>query len=327
MKTSALRIPLLAAALSALTLVPLSIAQAPAVPESPQAQPIQPTTQHPALFLVGDSIIRTGTGNGDTGPWGWGYEIIPMFDATKIHVYNDALGGRSSRGYIEEGAWAKVLAQLQPGDWVIMHFGHNDAANSANYPDRTTLPGNGDETKEIESPVTHQPETIHTYGWYLRQYVKDVKSKGATMIICSPPPRNTWIDGKIKRGFDGYAAWAQEAAKQTNTLFIDLNTISADKYDALGQDSHQAPLQRQPAQPQSRSPAKRSLRSHRHQGPQNPPSQRPSPNCKIARERPKGRPVKFSQPTKPGAPYLDFEMWAFARRREPPSLPNQESPR
>jgi lysophospholipase L1-like esterase len=236
MKTSAFRKPLIAVALSTLTLLPLAHAQAPAVPDTPQAQPIQATTQHPALFLVGDSIIRTGTGNGDTGPWGWGYEIIPMFDSTKIHVYNDALGGRSSRGYIEEGAWAKVLTQLQPGDWVIMHFGHNDAANSANYPDRTTLPGNGDETKEIESPVTHQPETIHTYGWYLRQYVKDVKSKGATMIICSPPPRNTWIDGKIKRGFDGYAAWAQEAAKQTNTLFIDLNTISADKYDALGQD-------------------------------------------------------------------------------------------
>ena len=232
---------LLCTAFSALAvlalLTPIALAQAPAVPEDPKAQPIQATTQHPALFLVGDSIIRTGTGDGEHGPWGWGYEIIPMFDATKIHVYNDALGGRSSRGYIEEGAWAKVLAQLQPGDWVIMHFGHNDAANSANYPDRTTLPGNGDDTKEIESPVTHQTETIHTYGWYLRQYVKDVKSKGATMIICSPPPRNTWVDGKIKRGFDGYAAWAKEAADQTHTLFIDLNTISANKYDALGQEA------------------------------------------------------------------------------------------
>src|SRR5580704_17997664 len=81
-------------------------------------------TQHPALFLVGDSIMHTGTGNGETGPWGWGAEIIPMFDAAKIHVYNEGLGGRSSRGYIQEGAWAKIMDRLQPGHWVIVQFGH-----------------------------------------------------------------------------------------------------------------------------------------------------------------------------------------------------------
>ena len=194
-------------------------------------------TKHPALFLVGDSIMRTGTAPGDVGPWGWGYEIIPMFDSTKIHVYNEGLGGRSSRGYIQEGAWAKVMDHIQPGDWVILHFGHNDAANSQNYPDRTTIKGNGDDTQDIDSPVTHQKETIHSYGWYLRQYVADAKSKGANVIVCSPPPRNTWADGKILRGLDGYAGWAAEAAKQSGALFLDLNTISADKYDALGQEA------------------------------------------------------------------------------------------
>ena len=48
-----------------------------------QAEPLPPT-QHPALFLVGDSIVHTGTGDGSTGPWGWGAEIIPMFDAAKM---------------------------------------------------------------------------------------------------------------------------------------------------------------------------------------------------------------------------------------------------
>ena len=173
-----------------------------------RGQDVAPATVHPALFLVGDSIMKTGTGNGEKGPWGWGSEIIPLFDAAKIHVYNEGRGGRSSRGYIEEGAWAKVLAQLQPGDFVILQFGHNDATNSRNYPDRMTLKGNGDDTQEIESPVTHTNEMIHSYGWYLRQYVKDAKAHGTTAIICSPVPRNKWADGKIKRGFDGYAQWA-----------------------------------------------------------------------------------------------------------------------
>jgi rhamnogalacturonan acetylesterase len=193
--------------------------------------------QHPALFLVGDSIMHTGTGDGEKGPWGWGAEIVPMFDASKMHVYNEGLGGRSSRGYIQEGTWQKILSQLQPGDWVIVQFGHNDAANSQNYPDRTTLRGNGDETEEIVSPVTHQKETLHSYGWYLRQYVSDAKTKGANTIILSPPPRNLWLEGKVVRGLDGYAAWSTDAAKASGARFIDLNTITANKYDALGQDA------------------------------------------------------------------------------------------
>lgn len=205
------------------------------MPAQATSDPFPPQTEHPALFLVGDSIVRTGSGTGDTGPWGWGAELIPMFDPARIHVYNVALGGRSSRGYMQEGAWQKVMDRLQPGDWVIVQFGHNDAANSQNYPDRTTLKGNGDETQEIESPVTHQPEAIHSYGWYMRQYVKDAKGKGASVIVCSPPPRNKWEGGKILRGLDGYAGWAQEAARQSGAYFIDLNTISADKYDALGE--------------------------------------------------------------------------------------------
>ena len=191
------------------------------------AQTVADATRHPALFLVGDSIMKTGAGNGERGPWGMGYELIPLFDAAKIHVYNEGLGGRSSRGYIEEGAWAKVLARLQPGDYVLLMFGHNDAANSQNYPNRVSLPGNGDDTQG----------SIHSYGWYLRQYVQDTKAKGATPILCSPVPRNTWIDGKIKRGFDGYAAWAADAARLSGAQFIDLNTIAANHYDALGREA------------------------------------------------------------------------------------------
>jgi rhamnogalacturonan acetylesterase len=216
--------------------IAFSIAGTARAQEKTMTAPPTNAVLHPALFLVGDSIVKTGRGNGEIGPWGWGSELIPLFDATKIHVYNEGRGGRSSRGYIEEGAWAKIREQLAPGDFVILHFGHNDAKNSQNYPDRVTVSGNGDETQEIESPVTHQKETIHTYGWYLRQYVKDVKAKGATAIICSSAPRNTWVDGKIKRGLDGYAQWAAEAAKTSGALFIDLNTLAANHYDALGQD-------------------------------------------------------------------------------------------
>jgi lysophospholipase L1-like esterase len=217
------------------------VAAASAMAQSPtQTQPahdsIPPTspTLHPALFLVGDSIMKTGTGTGDTGPWGWGSEIVSLFDPAKIHVYNEGHGGRSSRSFLEEGLWTNALDRVQPGDFVIVQFGHNDSANSKNYPDRATITGGGDETTEFG--VGPAKKTIHTYGWYLRQYVADAKAKGATVIICSPVPRNTWVNGKIRRGFDGYAQWAAAAAKTSGALFIDLNTIAADHYDALGQE-------------------------------------------------------------------------------------------
>jgi lysophospholipase L1-like esterase len=157
-----------------------------------------------------------------------------MFDGAKMHVYNEALGGRSSRSYIEEGLWSNVLARMEPGDFVIVMFGHNDSANSKDHPDRTTITGNGEWTISVGLGDTRK--MLHTYGWYLRQYAKDGKARGATVILCSPVPRNDWVDGKIKRGFDGYAGWAADAAKESGALFLDLNNLASDCSDALGKD-------------------------------------------------------------------------------------------
>jgi rhamnogalacturonan acetylesterase len=210
------------------------LAQAASADDATLLKTNDQATLHPALFLIGDSIMKTGTPPGDHGPWGMGYEIIPLFDPAKIHVYNEGAGGRSSRGYIAEGLWAKNLARMQPGDFVIIMFGHNDAKNSENYPDRATINSGGEETVQVG--VGDKAVTIHAYGWYLRQYVKDAQAKGATVILCSPVPRNTWVDGKIKRGFDGYAQWAADAAKSSGAFFIDLNTLSADRFDTLGRE-------------------------------------------------------------------------------------------
>jgi lysophospholipase L1-like esterase len=231
-----------AAFISSLMLAAASVAQQTEAPPTTNptasSQPAVPAALHPALFLVGDSIMGTGKADAadDDGPRGYGWELIPMFDPAKVHVYNQGKGGRSSRGYIDEGSWAGVLSQIQPGDWVIVDFGHNDAANSANYPDRVTGKGNGDELSEVETR-DRAKKSVHSFGWYMRQYAREAKAKGAAVIICSPVPRNKWADGKIKRGLDGYADWAAQAASAGGASYIDLNTLAADRFDALGQDA------------------------------------------------------------------------------------------
>lgn len=63
---------------------------------------------HPVLFLVGNSTMRTGTkGNGDNGQWGWGHEVPQYFDSNKITVENHALGGTSSRTFYKQ-LWPAV---------------------------------------------------------------------------------------------------------------------------------------------------------------------------------------------------------------------------
>lgn len=63
---------------------------------------------HPVLFLVGNSTMRTGTkGNGDNGQWGWGYFAHHFFDKNKITVENHALGGTSSRTFYKQ-LWPAV---------------------------------------------------------------------------------------------------------------------------------------------------------------------------------------------------------------------------
>ena len=193
--------------------------------------------QRPTLYIIGDSTVKNGSGKGADKLWGWGSFLDESFDTTKLAVRNYALGGRSSRTFITEGHWDQVLAQLKPGDFVIMQFGHNDGApldDTARA--RGTIKGTGEDSSNIYNPIMKKNETVHTYGWYMRKYVADAKAKGATAIICSPIPRNMFKDDKVLRASVDYGKWAQETAATTGAYFIDLNAIIADQYDRLGPD-------------------------------------------------------------------------------------------
>jgi rhamnogalacturonan acetylesterase len=184
-----------------------------------------------ALFIIGDSTVR----NSSQGLQGWGDVIGSFFDQTKIKIENRARGGRSSRTFVTEGLWDQVLAELKPGDFVLMQFGHNDggAINDASRA-RGSLRGIGDETGEIDNLLTKKHETVHTFGWYMKKFISDTKAKGATPIVLSPAPRNLWKDGKVIRASDSYGKWAAESARSSSVSFIDLNDISAKHFEELG---------------------------------------------------------------------------------------------
>ena len=80
----------------------------------------------PVVFLIGASTVKCGQGKGENNMWGWGSFFEDYFDTDNLTVENWALGGRSSRTYQTEGLWHKVLAGIQPGDFLFIDFGHND---------------------------------------------------------------------------------------------------------------------------------------------------------------------------------------------------------
>ncbi len=185
------------------------------------------------LFVVGDSTAN----NNANGAQGWGDPFISYFDAKKINVLNRARGGRSSRTFITEGLWDKVLSEMKRGDFVLIQFGHNDAGatNDASRA-RGSLPGTGEETQEIDNVLTKKHEVVHTYGWYMRKMIADTKAKGAMPIVMSLTVRNIWKDGRVERGSGKFGLWAAEIAKSQNVTFIDLTTLIANKYEELGEE-------------------------------------------------------------------------------------------
>src|SRR6185436_10295998 len=192
--------------------------------------------ERPVFYIIGDSTVKNGDGTGKNNQMGWGTVITPFFDTTKIDVQNHAIGGRSSRTFITEGRWDKIIATLKKGDYVIMQFGHNDASpldDTARA--RGTIRGIGEDSTEIYNPIRKMKEVVYTYGWYMRKYVRETKAKGAIPIVCSLIPRESWKDGKVARSNDSWALWAKQIAEQEGAYFIDLNELVASKYEKMGE--------------------------------------------------------------------------------------------
>lgn len=196
---------------------------------SPPALKPNPNLQ--SLFVVGDS---TAFSNGPNQR-GWGDELANFFDSNKINVLNRARPGRSTRSYRSEGLWTRVLAELKSDDVVLIQFGHNDADKIGEGRCRGVLPGLGGETQTVTMPDGAM-ETVHTYGWYLRQYVAEIKARGATPILLSLTAKNLWLDGIFVRHQSEYGEWAGAVAGQSGAIFLDLTAMIAERYEHIGRE-------------------------------------------------------------------------------------------
>lgn len=115
------------------------------------------------IFMIGDSTMANKKLDGGNPERGWGM-VLPGFFSEDIKIDNHAANGRSSKSFISEGRWAKVISKVKKGDYVFIQFGHNDEK--------------ADSTRHTEPGTTFDDN--------LRRYVNETARKAASPY-CSIP--------------------------------------------------------------------------------------------------------------------------------------------
>ncbi|CZR32737.1 uncharacterized protein FPRO_01962 [Fusarium proliferatum ET1] len=178
------------------------------------------------LLICSDSTTANyATGNALQG---WGFYIQ---DYTALTVSNLAKNGRSTRSFINEGLWSDLLSKTATGDFVVIEMGHNDDGDPTTS-DRATLPGTGEETVTVTT-TTGSKEVVHTFGWYLRKMIADVKAKGATPVISGMVNRNYWTGNTLQSKWP-FADYAEAVAKAAGVEYINHTKYSVALFQVMG---------------------------------------------------------------------------------------------
>ena len=163
------------------------------------------------LYTIGDSTMAPNTkcdeDPGDPGR-GWAEPLQQFFDPAQLVVRNCAVSGRSTKSFIDEGRWQKVLDRIVPGDLLLIQFGHEYSKKSD--PKRYT-----------------DPET--TFKENLRRFVNEARGKGATPILATSIVRRQFgKDGTLRDSHGRYVPAAAEVAAELNVPLVDMNRLTGE---------------------------------------------------------------------------------------------------
>ena len=185
--------------------------------------------EKPTIFIASDSTVQTYESN-YYPQTGWGqtlhnffgdfveereckdceYSQAQTYETVNAIVENRAIGGRSSKSFIEEGKFDDLLEDVKPGDYVLVQWGHNDATTSR--PNRYVSP--------------------EDFGYWMQYYVDGVTQRGATPILVTPVARYSYTtneDGTLKSfvgNFEKYGDVMRKMAKEQNIPIVDLTARS-----------------------------------------------------------------------------------------------------
>lgn len=186
------------------------------------------------IFMIGDSTMANKDISGGKMERGWGM-MLKNFFTEDVIVDNHALNGRSSKSFISEGHWQKVVEKIKPGDYVFIQFGHNDEKDD---PKRHTDPGT-------------------TFDENLRKFVKETRMRGGIPVLFNSVVRRIFTNSKTAVADDDtrsnssadlvegdtlvdthgdYLLSPRNIARELDVPFVDANKITHDLEQGLGPD-------------------------------------------------------------------------------------------
>jgi lysophospholipase L1-like esterase len=166
------------------------------------------TGRAPRVHMAGDSTMADKPTDPPNPEHGWG-QLLPKFFKDPAMIVNYAANGRSTRSFIAEGRWQKLIDAVQPGDWVIIQFAHND--------------------EKIF------PNARGEFQDNLRKFVSDVRAKNAHAILATPCARRSFDDeGKLVDTHGDYPDAVRAVAKETKTPLLEMNQLTMQLEESHG---------------------------------------------------------------------------------------------
>ena len=168
------------------------------------------------IHLTGDSTMADKDIKGGTNPErGWGM-MFPNFLDEGVDVINYAKNGRSTKSFIDEGLWDKVLGNLKEGDYVFIQFGHNDSKQSDSV--RYAAPWGA-------------------YKANLEKFVLQTREKGGKPVLLTPVARRWFKEGGLDRNCHGdYPIVMKKVAEELNVPLLDMTSVTLDWLEGLGDE-------------------------------------------------------------------------------------------
>ncbi len=176
----------------------------------------------PTIYLCGNSTVV----DQNNEPWAsWG-QMIPRWFNGNVAISNHAESGLTAGTFIAQNRLAKIMSTLKDGDYVVCEFGHNDEKEKG--------PGSG---------------AWYHYTRNLKIFIDNVRSKGATIIFCTPTQRRNFNDDKktIKDTHGDFPAAMKAVAERENVPVIDLHDMTREFFQALGYEDSKRALVHYPA--------------------------------------------------------------------------------
>lgn len=166
----------------------------------------------PVIFMCGDSTMANKPLFPAQPERGWG-QLLPLYFKESVRIENLAMNGRSSKSFRDEGRWQPIMDQLQPGDYVIVEFGHND--------------------QKKDDPKRYS-DALGTFKQNLERYVREVREQKGLPILATPVTRRAFNGGEVKDTHGDYSVAVRQVATEQKVPLLELHQRSAELVAKLG---------------------------------------------------------------------------------------------